>query len=282
MSSTQPDAQPRPSSSETETPTWARDFLRVLGLSLFGVLFFTAVVWFAALGLLQEKGGTDPVEADPIWAGICAGVTTFVFPFLFMEYQRNDSGFRRKGLIPLVVLSVVIGGMIVTAVMMIWPFILGDRAIPGTVSGELSSDPASIVLLLFFIISGMTWCLSIIMLMTFGGFKYVMWMLLPYLGSVFFFTFGGKRVFENPPSGGSTMFWAVMAVVGLAVLTVVAALRNVIDKSEECPMTAAELDAAYQRYMEDRRRRGLTNETPLPGIDVRQQGAQQPQWGTRR
>ncbi|WP_181275175.1 hypothetical protein [Brevibacterium oceani] len=282
MSSTQPDAQPRQIPSEGETPTWARDFLRVLGLSLFGVLFFTATVWFAALGLLQEKGGTDPIEADPIWAGICAGVTTFVFPFLFVEFRRNDSGFRRKGLIALVVLSVVIGGVIVTAVMTTWPFILGDRAIPGTVSGELSSDPASIVLLLFFIISGMAWCLSIIMLMTFGGFKYVMWMLLPYLGSVFFFTFGGKRVFENPPSGGSTMFWAVMAVAGLAVLTVVAALRNVIDKSEERPMTGAERDAAYQQYTDDRRRRGLTNEGPPPGIDVRQQGAQQPRWDTRR
>lgn len=273
MSSTQPDAQPRPTASETETPTWTRDFLRVLGLSLFGVLFFTAVVWFAAMGLIQEKSGPDQVEADPIWAGICAGVTTFFFPFLFMEYRRDDSGFRRKGLIPLVILSVVIGGMIVTAVMLTWPFILGDHAIPGTVSGDLSSDPVSIVLLLFFIISGMSWCLSIVMPMLLGGFKYALWLLVPYLGSIFFFTFGGIRVFENPPNGGSTMFWAAMAVAGLAVLTILAAMRNVIDKTTP-PMSAAERNAAHQRYMEDRRRRGLTNESPLPGIDVRQPSQQ--------
>ena len=196
-------------------------------------------------------------------------MTVFFFPFLFTEYQRDDRGFRRKSLIPLALLSVVIGGMIVTAVMMTWPFILGDNAIPGTVSGDLASDPASIVLFLFFVISGMSWCLSIVMPMMLGGFTYTMWMLVPYLGSVFFFTFGGKKVFESPPSGGSTMFWAAMALAGLAVLTAVAALRTVIDKTKP-PMTKAEHDAAYQRCIEDRRRRGLTNESPLPGIDVRQ------------
>ncbi len=255
-------------------PTWARDFLRILGVCLFGAVFFTLCVWLASKGLLREKGSLDDtVEADPIWAGICAGMIVFMFPFLFVEFKRIDLGFRRTGLIPLVVLGVLCGGMIVTAVMMTWPFFLDDQAIPGTVSGELASDPASILLLLFFTIGGMSWCLSVVMLMVIGGFKFALWLLVPYLGTMFIFPFAAMHIFENPATGPSTIIWAAVALSGLAVLTVLAMLRNVIDWTQPS-VSAAERAESYQQYLEDRRRRGLTNDSPLPGIDVRQQPMQ--------
>lgn len=107
--------------------------------------------------------------------------------------------------------------------------------------------------------------------MMIGGYKVALWLLLPYLGFAFLIFFAGVQVFENPPSLLVTMIWVAVALFGLAVLTALAALRNVIDKPKP-QMTASERDAAYQGYLADRRRRGLTNENPLPGID----GPQQP------
>lgn len=111
--------------------------------------------------------------------------------------------------------------------------------------------------------------------MMIGGYKVALWLLLPYLGFVFLICFAGVRVFENPPSLLATMIWVAVALSGLAVLTVLAMLRNVIDKPNP-QMTAAEREAAYQKYLADRRRRGLTNENPLPGIDGPQRLPQQP------
>ena len=266
-----PPPGPLPLHEMKPVPTWIRDFLRVLGIALFGALFFTFLIWFASTGLMRQQN-FEVVEADGVWAGICAGVMTILFPFLFMEHKRPDDGFRREGLIPLTFLGVVASAVIVTLVALVWPFFLGERAVPGTVAADLNSDPASFFLVLLFFIGGMAWSMCVMMPMMIGGYKVALWLLLPYLGFVFLICFAGVRVFENPPSLLATMIWVAVALSGLAVLTVLAMLRNVIDKPNP-QMTAAEREAAYNAYMNDRRRRGLTNGNPLPGID----GPQPPQ-----
>lgn len=250
---------------EKPVPTWTRDFVRVLGVSLFGALFFTFLIWLASTGLMVGNN-FEIIEADAIWIGICAAGLAFLFPFLFMEHKRPDDGFRREGLIPLILLGVVASAVIVTLVALVWPFFLGERAVPGAVAAELNADPASFFLVLLFFIGGMAWSTCMMMPMMIGGYKVALWLLLPYLGFAFLIFFAGVQVFENPPSLLTTMIWVAVALIGLAVLTVLAALRNVIDKPK-VQMTAAERDVAYQRYLDDRRRRGLTNENPLPGID---------------
>lgn len=268
---------PLPLHEVEQVPTWARDFLRVLGISLLGALFFTFLIWLASTGLMYQRNMADKIEADGLWAGISAGVFALLFPFLFMEHKRQDVGFRREGLVPLILLSVVASAVIVTLVALVWPFFLGERAVPGTVAAELNSDPASFFLVLLFFIGGMAWSMCVVMPMMIGGFKAATWLLLPYLGFVFLIGFAGVWVLDNPPSLLATMIWVAVALSGLAVLTVLAMLRNVIDKQKP-QMTAAERDVTYQRYLDDRRRRGLTNENPLPGID----GPQQPPQGPRR
>lgn len=266
-----PPPGPLPLREEEPVPTWTRDFLRVLGFTLFGALFFTFLIWFASTGLMVGNN-FEIIEADAMWMGICAAGLAFLFSFLFMEHKRPDDGFRREGLLPLILLSVVASAVIVSLVALVWPFFLGVRAVPGTVAAELNADPASFFLVLLFFIGGMAWSTGMMLPMMIGGYKVALWLLLPYLGFVFLIFFAGVEVFDNPPSLLATMIWVVVALIGLAVLTVLAALRNVIDKPK-LQMTAAERDAAYQRYLEDRRRRGLTNENPLPGID----GPQPPQ-----
>lgn len=274
-----PPPGPLPLHEMEPVPTWTRDFLRVVGIAFFGALFFTFLIWLASTGLMLQQN-FEVIEADAVWMGVCAGGMAFLFPFLFMEYKRSDDGFRRDGLIPLILLSVVASAVIVTLVALVWPFFLGERAVPGTVAAELNTDPASFFLILLFFIGGMAWSTSMMMPMMIGGYKVALWLLLPYLGFVFLILFAGVRVFDNQPSLLTTMIWVAVALSGLAVLTVLAMLRNVIDKPK-VQMTAAERDAAYQRYLMDRRRRGLTNENPLPGIDGPQQPPQGPPPGHR-
>ena len=275
-----PPPGPLPLHEEEPVPTWTRDFLRVLGISLFGALIFTFFIWLASTGLMYQRNMAGKIEADGLWAGIIAGVLALLFPFLFMEHKRKDDGFRREGLVPLILLSVFASAMIVTLVALVWPFFLGERAVPGTVAAELGSDPASFFLVLLFFIGGMAWSMCVVMPMMIGGFKAALWLLLPYLGFVFLIGFAGVRVFDNPPSLLTTMIWVAVTLTGLAVLTVLAMLRNVIDKATP-QMTAAEREADYQRYLDDRRRRGLTNENPLPGIDGPQRPPRPPR-GSRR
>ncbi|SDR95041.1 hypothetical protein SAMN04489752_0654 [Brevibacterium siliguriense] len=267
-----PPPGPLPLHEEEPVPTWTRDFLRVLGLNFVGALFFTFLIWFASTGLMLQQN-FEVIEANAVWMGICAGILAFFFPFLFMKHKRPDDGFRREGLIPLALLNVLASAAIGSLVALVWPFFLGERAVPGTVAAELNADPASFFLVLLFFIGGMAWSMCLMMPMMIGGYKVALWLLLPYLGFVFLIGFAGVRVFDNPPSLLTTLFWVAIALTGLAALTVLAALRNVIDKPK-ARMTAAERDVAYQGYLADRRRRGLTNENPLPGID----GPQQPPW----
>ena len=257
----------KPELPETEpVPTWSRDLRRVLGISFGGALCVSFFIWLASIGLMFEKGSLDRLEADAVWAGICAGVLVFLFPFLFFEIKRVDNGFRRHGLVPLVLLGVAGGGVIITAVMMIWPLFLGDRAVPGTVAAELGGDPASILLVLFFVIAGMAWCLALMLPMMVGGYKVALALLLPYLGTIFVFPFAAVRIFENPPNAVSTVIWAGLALAGMAVLTILAALRNVIGRPVP-QMTDAERAEAQRRYLQQRQRFGHTNGGPLPGID---------------
>src|SRR5699024_11213470 len=228
-----PPENPEPPETEP-VPTWSRDLRRVLGISLVGALFMSLFVWLASTGLMLEKGTRDTLEADAVWAGICTGVLVIMFPFLFFETKRVDNGFRRHGLPPLVLLGVIGGGVIVTVVMMVWPLFLGDRALPGTVAAELGGDPASILLVLFFVTAGMAWCLALLLPMMVGGYKVALALLLPYLGAIFVFPLSGVKILENPPPPVSTVIWAGVALAGLAVLAILAGLRNI--KRRTTPM----------------------------------------------
>jgi hypothetical protein len=258
-----PPENPEPPETEP-VPTWSRDLRRVLGISLVGALFVSLWVWLASTGLMLEKGTRDTLEADAVWAGICAGVLVFMFPFLFFETKRVDNGFRRHGLVPLVLLGVIGGGVIITVVMMIWPVFLGDRALPGTVAAELGGDPASILLVLFFVAAGMAWCLALLLPMMVGGYKVALALLLPYLGAIFVFPFAGVKIFENPPTPVSTVIWAGLALAGLAVLTILAGLRNVIDRPKP-QTTEAERAEAHRRHRQLRQQFGQTNGGPPAG-----------------
>src|SRR5699024_12629358 len=116
---TTPPETPEPPETEP-VPTWSRDLRRVLGICLFGALFMSLFVLLASTGLMRAKGSLDTLEADAVWAGICAGLLVIMFPVLLFDTQRVDDGFRRHGPEPLVVLRVIAGGVTVTRGVLVW------------------------------------------------------------------------------------------------------------------------------------------------------------------
>lgn len=262
------DSLPTPPPEEP-VPTWARDYLRVIGISVFAVLFLTLLIGLAGTGLLRKNIATDPVAADGLWAGICAGLLVLLFPFLFFEQARRDSGFRRSGLVPLLLLGILTVSVIGVLAMMTWPFILGDRAMPGTVAAELTTDPAGIFLVLLFLLAATAWNTCLVMNMIIFGWKGALVLILPFLGMVFLIEFAGINIFENPPSTTGILLWGALALVGIVVLGVFGALRNVIDRPPQ-QATEAERAEFTSRYWEERNRYGHGDGTRLPGIDSHQ------------
>src|SRR5699024_10127970 len=78
--------------------------------------------------------------------------------------------------------------------------------------------------------SGRAWCRAWLRPFMVGGYKVALALLLPYLGTIFVFPFAGVKIFGTPPTPVSTVMWAGLALAGLAVLTILAGLRNVIDR----------------------------------------------------
>jgi hypothetical protein len=68
---------------------------------------------------------------------------------------------------------------------------------------------------------------------------------LPCLGALFVFTSAGAKTFENPVNGTAIISRAAVAMSGLAVLAVLAMLRNVIDKPSK-PMSDTQRAVAHQ------------------------------------
>src|SRR5699024_7824355 len=81
--------------------------------------------------------------------------------------------------------------------------------------------------------------------------------------------FAGVKIFGNPPTPVSTVMWAGLALAGLAVLTILAGLRNVIDRPKP-QMTEAERAEAHRRRPEQRLGFGEPKGGHLSGIDGRQ------------
>lgn len=235
-------------------PSWRRDFGRIIGVTVIAVVIMTILVGLSSAGLLYGKRW-EKVEADGVWAGIAATLPTLIFPFMFMELSRPDHGFRRKGLIPLLLLGIPAASVLETLTVMTWPFILGDGPYPGSVAAEMTTDPMSIVLVFVFLIAATAWFTTVVMPMAICGYKVALMLLLPFLGAIFLFMIAGVRIFDGSPSVASIIIWSAVALGGLAVLSLVAALRRVFDRSGQV-MTEAERVEYARQYRQERDRYG--------------------------
>lgn len=105
-----------------------RDWGRIIGVTAFIVALATLLIGLSALGIKQDKT-FETIDVDGLWAGICAGLPTIMFPFLLVEMSRADNGYRRKGLTSLLLLATLTACDLEVLVMMTRPLMLGDSAV---------------------------------------------------------------------------------------------------------------------------------------------------------
>lgn len=270
------------SGDKKPVPTWGRDFRRVVVYGLFMVIFVTVLVGLSALGLMVGKQ-FERIEPSPMLAGICAGLTPFMFPFLLYSIKREDKGYRRQGLVPLLVLGVPTAVAVGVLVMMAWPRILGDHAGVGIVAADLTTDPLSILLVFTFLTAATAFFTAVVIIMLSGKTSTGFIMAVPLVGGVFFFMFTSKKIFENAPSGKAVIIWAGTALACLAVLAIMAALRNSMDPPRREPTEQEKVQMAveYKRLI-DRRGKGEQMLSGLaPYLPSEYRNRQHSQWPDR-
>lgn len=237
-------------------PAWGRDLRRVVVYALFLAVFLTVLVGLSALGLMFDKK-FERIEPNPMWAGICAGLSPLMFPFLLFGREREDNGFRRRGLIPLLVVGIPAAAAVEVLVMMVWPFILGDHAGVGIVAADLMTDPLSILLVFLFLTAATAFFTAVVIIMLPGKTSTGLIMAVFLIAGLFYVMFSGVKIFENAPSVTAVIVWSVTALACLAMVTVAAALRNFMDppRPEATEEEKTQLAQEYKRLM-DRRGKG--------------------------
>ncbi len=207
---------------ETQVPGWWGDARRMLMYAIMSAAFWALALLLARTGLLSHSGRA--VSGDAVLAGILAAMPGLVFPFLQFASGRADRGFRTHRLVPLMWFSLGAGALVQTLSILVWPLILGDRAVPGTVLGELPGGTA--VLTVFaFVLASMAWFTALVMVMILWAPVGALIALLPFLGAIVLFGFAGAGVFGAAPAGAQAGLWGAAAAAGLAAVTLVSALR---------------------------------------------------------
>lgn len=80
------------------------------------------IVFATSAGLMKDRQWEVITEVG-LFAAIMTAVFGWMFPFLMVEHKRDDSGFRHEGLLPLVLVSALLGTVILTVSSVLWPWI---------------------------------------------------------------------------------------------------------------------------------------------------------------
>lgn len=214
---------------ESATPTWGRDFKRLIFGTCVVIVLATGILALARTGLMHANSSSDdPLVANPALAGLCAGLVVMTFPFLLLEAKREDSGLRRQNLTSLLLLAVPTSALIELFAVSTWPFILGDKATPGSVAAILPTDPRAMALVFCFLLAGFAWMMTVVLAMT----SWIGWVsiltVLGFLVGLAAVMGGAVIIFDNPPSLFGLMVCLALAVTGMGAMAATAAFRPII------------------------------------------------------
>lgn len=126
---------------------------QILATAIVAVLA-TIIVGLGARGLIEDRQFN--VIDDGAMIGSCTWVAfTLLWPYFGFDYDKEDLGVPDRAAVPLLVLIGPLVGFAATLSMSAWPLLLGDTAVPGTVTGNLWGQPLGLVLM-----GGATWVLT--------------------------------------------------------------------------------------------------------------------------
>ncbi|WAL40134.1 hypothetical protein BRM1_13045 [Brevibacterium sp. BRM-1] len=129
------------------------EFGRAAGLGAVLAVGSTLLVWLAGLGLLKDN---DMKSFDPDSIGVFGAIALVVgawsYGFIFTDLTRPDGGFRRRGLLPLVLFAPLLLALFGALATLAWRFLFDFEANAGAEAalvqnqwGSLTSAAAAFV-----------------------------------------------------------------------------------------------------------------------------------------
>lgn len=143
-----PDSR-RPRKDPRRVPSWGADLgrfaLSALGAAVIGTIF----VWVSGLGIFSTNGTRENIMDDSFLGGVVIlGMVPAIWPIMHMSRERADHGFRRRGLLPLLLVAGLLLALLYALSTMVWGFFYGTDAPPGSIA-EASTAPTSVLACLF-------------------------------------------------------------------------------------------------------------------------------------
>lgn len=141
-------AAPSAPVAAADAPSWWVDARGFIANALVSLGFFTACILLARWGVLVGRRGE---VGDPQWmaAGV-VGLSAYGLARLQVSRSRWDRGFRRTGLVPLLIGGVLFAVCAQSVSMLMWPFLIGMQMISDTVLATMGEDPLALVTAVFF------------------------------------------------------------------------------------------------------------------------------------
>lgn len=131
------------------TPSWGRDYARILAISCMVAAFTVAVIWAFGAGLLLDRQ-YDTVQGTSLgtMAGIIGAVFGFGYLYFLFDNDRDDHGMRPSGLVPLFLVGSASYAFIVAVVSLVWPLVADFSSHTGQVNDSWGSSALSVAVLL--------------------------------------------------------------------------------------------------------------------------------------
>ena len=206
---------------------WGTDLReRFTGAVLVAVII-NGLMLVASTGFLRNRpiSDTGVVNADTLWAAMLLGSAPIIWGIQQVKLGRDDNGFRTRGLPSLLLVSTVLAAVFQVLLMLTWPLV-ADESVPrqGALA-QYHNDPIAFGLVAVFVIALYAW--TTVASLGFIG----KWLPTSAIGSVGWMIIAGAGIwqafviFENTATVGSFWVWAGIALLGLVLIPVIAAVR---------------------------------------------------------
>lgn len=197
---------------------------RLIYTALFSSSLCTLLMLLSGTGSLRRRYNISVIEPDGLWAGLLVVLAATYWVSLLGKRNRVDRGFRRQGLTSLLLIGVLIAVIIQLTLMLLWPLVIDKAASGQTVIALYGSDPTSSALVAAFTVSLFVWCAVCVLLFAQGTMSRTLlgFGLLAVVAGIG--AWQAINILDNPPSSTHLQVWSLIALLGVVVLPLMAAV----------------------------------------------------------
>ncbi len=209
--------------SAAAVPTWGSDLLRAFACAVFLQVLYGVTILLVRWRLLASRNG-DVIDDGQLWAAILLLAVPLAWLLLLVKRSRPDNGFRRSGLLSLLLAGIAGGSLCQIVAVFAWQLLIGPDLVAGSVLDEVDADPLAFIALL-----SLTVCLhaafvvTLVPMLTCGNVGLLVGML-PFLSLVVGGMFVVMWSIRLEPSWVLALGWTVAACVAIALVIVVAVI----------------------------------------------------------